>query len=298
MKVKPRLADVMVLNDSEDSILPAIDLANTSSPFNFGSMAQSHSYLTMCIWTMVSLHMCICTYMCLTSKSITTTWPPTHHVSRIEGLQMLDALKLTKFRKHSKSKLTSIFLIKYTSRMWPTFLYLSMVMSLLSCLHWVLRPPILMARGWMAWDTIYNSHIWCTTKTTNYQNDFGVTFWRFSYASHFECLNDQCNYLLRNGGHRNKSEWTCITPSPFCVGHGFGSASSVKLHYEVCHTIPTCIDVCGARVIYVHSITFGRLGIRGTHLKSSIQDIVDEVAPIKKKPPYGVEGRFIRMWRH
>ncbi len=28
-----------------------------------------------------------------------------------------------------------------------------------------------------------------------------------------------------------------------------------------------------------------RLGIRGTHLKSSIQDIVDEVAPIKKSPP-------------
>ena len=38
----------------------------------------------------------------------------------------------------------------------------------------------------------------------------------------------------------------------------------------------------------------GRLGIRGTQVKSSIQDIVDEVAPIKKAP-YGVEGRFIRM---
>ena len=30
-----------------------------------------------------------------------------------------------------------------------------------------------------------------------------------------------------------------------------------------------------------------RLGIRGTHLKSSIQDIVDEVAPIKKAPLWG-----------
>jgi hypothetical protein len=38
----------------------------------------------------------------------------------------------------------------------------------------------------------------------------------------------------------------------------------------------------------------GWLGIRGTHLKSSILDIVDEVASIKKTP-YGVEGRFIRM---
>ena len=36
------------------------------------------------------------------------------------------------------------------------------------------------------------------------------------------------------------------------------------------------------------------LGIRGTQVKSSIQDIVDEVALIKKAP-YGIEGRFIRM---
>jgi hypothetical protein len=31
----------------------------------------------------------------------------------------------------------------------------------------------------------------------------------------------------------------------------------------------------------------GRLGIRGTQVKSSIQDIVDEVAPIKKAPLWG-----------
>ena len=30
--------------------------------------------------------------------------------------------------------------------------------------------------------------------------------------------------------------------------------------------------------------------IRGTHLKSSIQDIVDEVAPIKKSPPMGLRA--------
>ena len=32
---------------------------------------------------------------------------------------------------------------------------------------------------------------------------------------------------------------------------------------------------------------FPRLGICGTHLKSSIQEIVDEVAPIKKAPVWG-----------
>jgi hypothetical protein len=32
------------------------------------------------------------------------------------------------------------------------------------------------------------------------------------------------------------------------------------------------------------------LGIRGTQVKSSIQDIVDEVAPIKKSPPMGLRA--------
>ena len=35
--------------------------------------------------------------------------------------------------------------------------------------------------------------------------------------------------------------------------------------------------------------TSGR-GIRGTHLESSIQDIVDEVTPIKKGPPMGLRA--------
>ena len=36
--------------------------------------------------------------------------------------------------------------------------------------------------------------------------------------------------------------------------------------------------------------TEGWRGIRGTHLESSIQDIVDEVAPIKKAPPMGLRA--------
>ena len=40
-----------------------------------------------------------------------------------------------------------------------------------------------------------------------------------------------------------------------------------------------------------------RRGIRGTQVEPSIQDIVDEVAPIKEAP-YGVEGRFIQKWCH
>ena len=33
-----------------------------------------------------------------------------------------------------------------------------------------------------------------------------------------------------------------------------------------------------------------RLGIRGTQCKSSIQDIMDEVAPVKKSPPMGLRA--------
>jgi hypothetical protein len=38
--------------------------------------------------------------------------------------------------------------------------------------------------------------------------------------------------------------------------------------------------------IKLQNITLG-LGIRGTQVESSIQDIVDEVAPIKKAPLWG-----------
>jgi hypothetical protein len=37
-------------------------------------------------------------------------------------------------------------------------------------------------------------------------------------------------------------------------------------------------------------LVFSWLGIRGTQVKSSIQDIVDEVAPIKKSPPMGLRA--------
>jgi hypothetical protein len=43
------------------------------------------------------------------------------------------------------------------------------------------------------------------------------------------------------------------------------------------------LNICGTTLCMVFSVFIG-LGIRGTQVKSSIQDIVDEVAPIKKAP--------------
>ena len=47
-----------------------------------------------------------------------------------------------------------------------------------------------------------------------------------------------------------------------------------------------CID-SQSRFSDPYSASDGRLGIRGTQVKSSIQDIVDEVASIKKAPLWG-----------
>ena len=46
------------------------------------------------------------------------------------------------------------------------------------------------------------------------------------------------------------------------------------------------IDLIRSMSLRIH-IRVKRLGIRGTQVKSSIQDIVDEVAPIKKAPLWG-----------
>ena len=44
-------------------------------------------------------------------------------------------------------------------------------------------------------DKIYYRHAWCRIKTTNIQNEFGLTFRRSLYVSHLQFHNDLCEYL-------------------------------------------------------------------------------------------------------
>jgi hypothetical protein len=55
----------------------------------------------------------------------------------------------------------------------------------------------------------------------------------------------------------------------------------IEAHHQLA---PQSRGVHCTKLVRVH---VSGLGIRGTHLKSSIQDIVDEVAPIKKAPLWG-----------
>ena len=100
-------------------------------------------------------------------------------------------------------------------------------------------------------DKIYDVHVWCRTKTTNIQNEFGLTFRRSSCVGHLQCPNDSCAYLSRNGGVRNSTEWIDITPTPFMVDTEPPKKSKVQC--KVCHAAPICLDVCYAKIIYVHS---------------------------------------------
>jgi hypothetical protein len=55
-------------------------------------------------------------------------------------------------------------------------------------------------------DKMCNGHPWCTTKTTNIQNDFGLSFRRSTCAGHLQCSNDFWDYMHRNAGERNNTK--------------------------------------------------------------------------------------------
>ena len=56
---------------------------------------------------------------------------------------------------------------------------------------------------------------------------------------------------------------------------------------SVCIGLPKSLNYIDTKTILPGYEGSCGLGIRGTHLKSFIQDIVDEVAPIKKAPLWG-----------
>jgi hypothetical protein len=45
-------------------------------------------------------------------------------------------------------------------------------------------------------DKMCDGHLWCTTKTTNIQNNFGLSFRRSSYAGHLQCTNTYCEFVI------------------------------------------------------------------------------------------------------
>ena len=100
-------------------------------------------------------------------------------------------------------------------------------------------------------DKIYNGHVWYKTNTTNIHNKFGLIFQRSSCIGHLQCPNDMCEYFSRNGRVHNSTELIGIIPTPFMVG--IDPPQNSKVQCKVCHAVSICLDVCYAKIIYVHS---------------------------------------------
>jgi hypothetical protein len=88
-------------------------------------------------------------------------------------------------------------------------------------------------------DKMCDGHPWSTTKTTNIQNDFGLSFRRSTCVGHFQCPNDYCDYMNPNGGLRNNTEWAGSTPLPFVVEDVLPIRFTVE--YKVCLSTLVCI---------------------------------------------------------
>lgn len=127
--------------------------------------------------------------------------PPLHSLTSSTGLSIVNDLKLTKSRK-------TLYIVK-------------------SCIQWFWqhRGPwcqvvssffdndVLFVLPSMAFgvlityscsmddmDKMWDSHPCCTTKTTNIQNGFGLSFWHSTCLGHFQCHNKYFNYMHCSGG--------------------------------------------------------------------------------------------------
>jgi hypothetical protein len=89
--------------------------------------------------------------------------------------------------------------------------------------------------------------------------------------------------LLQGALRHALAPWTTPSPSKLSTPHHPPHHSKGPPVYTIVLGTPPLRPM----VTWHLTNNFGWLGIRGTQVKSSIQDIVDEVAPIKKAPLWG-----------
>jgi hypothetical protein len=94
---------VFVLSDSKDDICASVDLSNTS-PFPLKNVHSIPSQLRIHVTKSLCGHM----YKRVVPQMSPSQRPPLHPSPSSIGLTMIDALKLTKLRKRSKSEFASI----------------------------------------------------------------------------------------------------------------------------------------------------------------------------------------------
>ena len=168
VKLEPDDNIVCILSDSDDNICATVDLSDTSSFLfkNTPSQVPLHA----------SKSSCSPLYKKFVCHDTPSQRPPLHPSPSSIGLTIIDALKFTKSRKRSKSDLTTI---DFENIMVRDVKYLpsSFDGDILFVLPLVpLGVPSAYGRSMDGMDKMCDGHPWCTTKTTNIQNDFGLSF--------------------------------------------------------------------------------------------------------------------------
>jgi hypothetical protein len=185
--------------------------------------------------------------------------PLLHPSPSSKGFTIVDALKFTKSRKRSKSDLAFIDFDNIDVRD-VKYLPSSFDGDVLFVLPpVVLKVPNTYGRSMDGMDKMCDGHPWCTTKTTNIQNNFGLSFRHSTCVCHLQCPNDYCDYMHRNGGLRNNTEWAGSTPLPFFVGNVALIRFNIKC--KVCRSTHVYIALCPARIIYIYSSSAGCPGL-------------------------------------
>jgi len=175
VKLEPNDDSVLVLSDSEDDICVVVDLSDISlSPFKIKNSTPSQlpksPFSPMC--NILIYHM------------TPSQRPPLHPSPSSIGLSIVGALKFTKSRKMSKSDLIfidfdniDVYDVKYLSSSFDGDVLF--VLSLVT-----LGVPNMYSCSMDGMDKMCDGHPWCTTKTTNIQNDFGLSFRRSTCTGH------------------------------------------------------------------------------------------------------------------
>jgi hypothetical protein len=169
VKIEATNNDVLVLLDSDDEVCPVVDLSDTSY---FLDKTKSSNPILVSVDVDKTPHSS--SYMKFVRHGSSFQRPPLHHSSSSSSFNIVDALKMTKSRRRSKSDLTAIDFdsidVREVKYLPPSFdgdviFILPLIFVDVSSTY---------GRSMDGMDKMCDGHPWCTTKTTNIQNDFGL----------------------------------------------------------------------------------------------------------------------------
>jgi hypothetical protein len=162
VKIEPSDDDVLVLLDSDEYVSPVVDLSDTSF---FPYKPRSPNPVLVSMDVDKTPHSS--SYMKFVRHDFSSQRPPLHPSSSSSGFNIVNALKMTKSRRRSKSDLTAIDFdsvdVRHVKYLPPSLN--GDVIFILPTIN--VDVSITYGRSMDDMDKMCDEHPWCTTKTTN-----------------------------------------------------------------------------------------------------------------------------------